>query len=54
MLHNSYLKNNMAGKTKSKINHSLEEEEEKCCNEQVFVSGLVSTNLKWDAVRGIE
>lgn len=46
--------NNVAGETKSKNNRSLEEKGEKYSNEQVFVSGLLSTNLKWDAVRGID
>lgn len=46
--------NNVAGETKSKNNHSLEEEGEKYSNEQVFVSGRLSTNFKWDAVRGID
>ena len=53
-LHENYLKTNMAGETKSKVNHSLEEEGQKYCNEQVFVSGLLSTNLKWEAVTGID
>lgn len=39
---------------KQSENPSLEKEGEEYCNAKVLVSGLLPTNLKWDAARGVD
>lgn len=39
---------------KQSENCSLEKEGKEYCNAEVLASGLLSTNLKWDAARGVD